>query len=634
MVKQKLYKGVVDMTADGNAFIVSEELKKDTFIPQRQTRRALNKDIVLFRLTPSRSKGNKQNGEITNIVERQDHEYTGTLKLTKKEALFAADDRKMPYYIFIPFNNLKDAVDGDKIVVKFLRWGEHDELPTGEVIKVLGRPGEHTTEIESILYEFDIEEDFSAAAESESHDLNNKIDAREIKRRRDFRDMLTFTIDPDDAKDFDDAISFVTLENGNYEIGVHIADVTHYIRPNTHLERAAQDRATSVYLVDRVVPMLPEKISNVLCSLRPDEDKLTFSAVFEMTPDAKVVKEWFGKTIIHSNKRFTYDEVQRVLETHHGPYAEELLTINSVAKILKNQRFKNGAINFESDEIKIKLDKNKNVISISLYERKDAHKLIEELMLLANKKVAEVLNKAKYTSVNRVHEAPENEKLENLSLFAKRFGYTIDTKSNRSIANSINKMLRESEGKPEQNIISHFAVRSMPKAFYTVKKSGHYGLAFAHYAHFTSPIRRYPDMMTHRLLESFLHHAASPDPEALEKLCKHSTQKEINASEAERASKKFKQMEYLEKLIGQKFDAIISGTTEWGIYAEIIENKCEGMIRLVNMTDDQYIYDEENYRVVGKRNKATFQVGDRILIKVLGADPVKRQADFELLEKL
>ncbi len=634
MPKQKIYKGVVDLTADGNAFVVSEDLKQDTFIPQRHTKRALNKDTVLFRLTPSRSRGNRQNGEITNIVERQEHEYTGTIEIGKKQALFAADDRKMPYYFQVPFNTLKDAIDGDKVVVKFLHWGEHDEIPTGEVIKVLGKPGEHATEIESILYEFDIEEDFSTAAEQETHDLPNRIDAREIKKRRDFREVLTFTIDPDDAKDFDDAISFVPLENGNFEIGVHIADVTHYIRPNTHLEKAAQNRATSVYLVDRVVPMLPEKISNMLCSLRPEEDKLTFSAVFEMTEDGRVMKEWFGKTIIHSNKRFTYDEVQRILDTHQGPFSKELLVINSIAKALKHQRFKNGAINFESDEIKIKLDKNKQVISISLYERKDAHKLIEELMLLANKEVAEVLNKAKYTSVNRVHEAPEDEKLQNLSAFARRFGYTIDPKSHRSIANSINKMLRESEGKPEQHIISHYAVRSMPKAFYTVKKSGHYGLAFNHYAHFTSPIRRYPDMMTHRLLESFLHHAKSPDPETLEKLCKHSTQKEINASEAERASKKFKQMEYLEKLKGQKFEAIVSGTTEWGIYAEIIENKCEGMIRLADMNDDQYYYDEENYMVVGKRYKASFKVGDRIVIKVLNADPVKRQADFELMEKL
>ena len=421
------------------------------------------------------------------------------------------------------------------------------------------------------------------------------------------------------------------MENGNYEIGIHIADVTHYVKPDTALEQTARERATSVYLVDRVVPMLPEKISNVLCSLRPDEDKLTFSAVIEMTPQAKVVNTWYGKTIIHSAKRYTYDEVQLIIDTEQGIYSREVLIVNSLAKHLQRERFKHGAINFDSDEIKIKLNEKNEPIEIYQYERKDSHKLIEEFMLLANKKVAEVLNAHKFTSVNRVHDAPEDSKLSTLTSFAKRFGFEINVKSDRTIAASINAMLKESEGKPEQHIISHFAIRSMPKAYYSTKKSGHYGLGYDHYSHFTSPIRRYPDMKTHRLLQEYLLKHKSPNPDPLEKLCKHSTEKEIGAAEAERASKKFKQMEFLQKLLGTVHEAIISGTTEWGLYAEIVANKCEGMIRLTTMKDDSYIYDEPNFMVIGKRTKKSFKVGDKVMIKVIAADPIKRQADFEMI---
>lgn len=624
----------MDMISDGNAYVICDELKKDTFIPRRHTYRALKNDVVMFRLTPSKSSARRQSGEVVSIVERTVHEYSGILEWDKNRALFAADDKKMPYYIQVPYEKTGDAKEGEKVIVRFTKWNEHDELPRGEVIKVLGLPGEHGTEMDSIIYEYDIETEFSDEALEETHNLNNTIDVEELKHRKDFRDTLTFTIDPDDAKDFDDALSFKILANGNYEIGVHIADVTHYVTPGSALERTAQERATSVYLVDRVVPMLPEKISNQLCSLRPDEDKLTFSTVFEISKEHAIVRTWYGKSIIHSHKRFTYDQVQEILDRGEGTFADELIRINAIAKTWQAARYSEGAINFDSDEIKITLNEAKEPVKIEQYLRKDAHKLIEEFMLMANKKVAEVLNTSKFTSVNRVHDAPENEKLADLSRFAQRFGYTIDTKNDRSIARSINNMLKDSEGKAEQHIISHFAVRSMPKAYYTVKKSGHYGLAFEHYAHFTSPIRRYPDMMTHRLLEAYLHHRKGEHPEVLESLCKHSSEKEVNASEAERASKKFKQMEYLQRLLGTTFEAIISGTTEWGIYAEIIENKCEGMIRLITLTDDMYTYDATNYAVTGKRSGRTYKIGDKVKIKVVAADPVRRQADFEMVEKL
>ncbi|MCX6188054.1 MAG: ribonuclease R [Bacteroidetes bacterium] len=630
MTKQKLYKGVIDMVADGNAYVVSDDFKKDVFIPRRYTYRALNGDEVLFRVTPSKSRQNKMTGQVMNIVKRADHEYTGIIDIDKDRAIFAADNKKIPYYFVVPFGKLKEAEHDEKVVVKFSRWVERDELPIGEVIRVLGKPGEHHTEIDSILYEFNIDQEFNDETMVESEKIVDFISSDEINKRRDFRKVLTFTIDPDDAKDFDDAISYEVLANGNYEIGVHIADVTHYVLPHTALEKTAMERATSVYLVDRVVPMLPEKISNVLCSLRPNEDKLTFSTVLEMTPEAKVVSAWFGKTIIHSDKRFTYDEVQQIIDTEQGIHAEEILKVNSLAKFLQQERFKHGAINFDSDEIKIKLDENNEPIEIYQYQRKDSHKLIEELMLLANKKVAEVLNNHKFTSVNRVHDAPETTKLSTLTSFAKRFGYEINAKSDRTIAASINAMLKDSEGKPEQHIISHFAIRSMPKAYYSTKKTGHYGLGYMHYSHFTSPIRRYPDMMTHRLLQEYLLKHKSPDAELLEKLCKHSTEKEVSAAEAERASKKYKQMQFLQKLIGSTHEAIISGTTEWGMYAEIVANKCEGMIRLSSLHDDQYTYDEQHFMVIGNRTKKSYKIGDKIQIKIMAADPIRRQADFEL----
>ncbi len=630
MTKQKLYKGVIDMLSDGNAYVVCDEFRKDVFIPRRYTYRALNGDEVLFRVTPSKSSGNKMTGEVANVVKRADHQYSGIIDIEKDRALFAADNKKIPYYFIIPFSKLNNANHDEKVIVKFSRWVENDELPIGEVVRVLGMPGEHKTEINSILHEFHIEQEFNEDAILEAVHISDSISKDEIRKRKDFRDTLTFTIDPDDAKDFDDAISFKKLDNDNFEIGVHIADVTHYVKPDSLLEQTAQQRATSVYLVDRVVPMLPEKISNVLCSLRPNEDKLTFSAVFEITPDAQVLNTWFGKTIIHSDRRFTYDEVQFILDAKEGSHADALMIVNKLALQFQEQRFKNGAINFDSDEIKIKLNEKNEPIAIYPYERKQAHKLIEEFMLLANKKVAEILNNHKFTSVNRVHDAPEDTKLSTLTNFAKRFGYEINAKSHRSIAASINAMLKDSEGKPEQHIISHFAIRSMPKAYYTTKKSGHYGLAFAHYAHFTSPIRRYPDMMTHRLLQEYLLKHNSPEPESLEKLCKHSTEKEINAAEAERASKKFKQMEFLQKLIGNTFEAVISGTTEWGLYAEIIVNKCEGMIRLTSIKDDVYTYDDQNYQVIGKRSKKAYKIGDKVLIKIMAADPMHRQADFEM----
>jgi ribonuclease R len=597
--------GKVDLTNDGSAFIVTDdEFENDIFVAPRKLRNALNGDRVKVYVY-AKSKGKHKEGEVIEILQRNKMEFTGILKLSERFAFFIPDDRKMMHDIFIPMNQLNGAKNGIKAVAEITDWPADAKNPIGRIKQVLGTQGENDTEMNAILAEYGFPLSFPAEVEHESEQISDTISPQEIARRRDFREVLTFTIDPFDAKDFDDAISFKYLESGEYEIGVHIADVSHYIAPDSALDKEALDRATSVYLVDRVIPMLPERLSNGLCSLRPNEDKLCFSAVFIMNEDAHITSEWYGKTIIHSNRRFTYEEVQEIIETKTGDYTKEIEELNALAYKLRERKFKNGAISFETTEVKFKLDATGKPIGVYVKERKDAHKLIEDFMLLANRKVAEHVSnmgkgKHKYTFVYRVHDSPKPESLANFAKFAERFGYRINTKSDKETAKSLNYLMEHVEGKKEQNVLTQLAIRSMAKAIYTTKSSSHYGLAFDHYTHFTSPIRRYPDVMVHRLLFHYLNGGQSANAEHYEKLCQHSSQMEKKAADAERASVKYKQAEYLRDQVGNVFSGIISGVTEWGMYVEIIENKCEGMIRLRDISDDFYTLDEKNYAIIGQ----------------------------------
>ncbi len=628
--------GKVDLTNDGSAFIITDdESETDIFVAPRKLRNALNGDWVKVYVY-AKSKGKRKEGEVIEIIKRHKMEFTGIVKLSERFAFFIPDDRKMMHDIFIPLNDLNGAKNGVKAVAEITDWPQDAKNPIGRIKHVLGTQGENDTEMNAILAEYGFPLSFPKEVEHEANAIPEVISESEIAKRRDFRDVLTFTIDPFDAKDFDDALSFKYLDNGNYEVGVHIADVSHYIIPDSALDKEAYERGTSVYLVDRVIPMLPERLSNGVCSLRPNEDKLCFSAVFELDADAHIISQWFGKTVIHSNKRFAYEDVQTIIETQQGEYLNEINLLNKLAYILRDRKFKNGAISFETTEVKFKLDGAGKPIGVYVKERKDAHKLIEDFMLLANRKVAEYVaklgtGKHKYTFVYREHDSPKTESLQNFAQFAARFGYKISTKSDKETARSLNFLMDDVEGKKEQNVLTQLAIRSMAKAIYTTKKTSHYGLAFEYYTHFTSPIRRYPDVMVHRLLQHYLHHGQSANAEHYEALCVHSSQMEKKAADAERASVKYKQAEYLKEQVGNIFTGIISGVTEWGMYVEIIENKCEGMIRLRDISDDFYTLDEKNYAIIGQRKKKRYQLGDEVKIKVKTVDLTKKQIDFTLI---
>jgi ribonuclease R len=629
--------GRVDLTNDGSAFIVTDdELESDIFVAPRKLRNALHGDRVKVYVYAI-SKGKRKEGEIIEILQRAKMEFTGIVKLSERFAFFIPDDRKMMHDIFIPMSELNGAKNGIKAVAEITDWPAEAKNPIGRIKHILGAQGENDTEMNAILAEYGFPLSFPKEVEHESEEISDVITKEEIARRRDFRDITTFTIDPFDAKDFDDALSFKILENGNYEVGVHIADVSHYIVPDSALDKEALDRATSVYLVDRVIPMLPERLSNGLCSLRPKEEKLCFSAVFELDENAFIQTEWYGKTIIYSDRRFTYEEVQEVIENKEGDFKDEILKLNALAYKLRDRKFKNGAISFETTEVKFKLDEAGKPIGVYVKERKDAHKLIEDFMLLANRKVAEHVSKMgkgkhKYTFVYRAHDSPKPEALANFAQFAARFGYKINTKSDKETAKSLNFLMEDVEGKKEQNVLTQLAIRSMAKAIYTTKASSHYGLAFDHYTHFTSPIRRYPDVMVHRLLFHYLNGGQSTNAEHYEKLCTHSSQMEKKAADAERSSVKYKQAEYLRDQVGNIFTGIISGVTEWGMYVEIIENKCEGMIRLRDISDDFYTLDEKNYCIIGQRKKKIYQLGDEVKIRVKNVDLTKKQIDFSLVQ--
>lgn len=635
--------GTVDFVNPRFAFIVSPEVEKDIRVRAEDMHNALDGDLVRI-VVYGKSKDGRVEGEVVEILERKREEFVGKIEISSRYAFVVPDSKKTHFDVFVPLDKIQGAQHDDKVIVRVTKWSKKkDENPEGEVLAVLGASGDNETEIHAIMAEYGLPFSFPEALEADAQKLRPGITKKEIEKRRDMRDVTTFTIDPEDAKDFDDALSFQVLENGNYEIGIHIADVSHYLKPGSALDEEAFERATSVYLVDRTIPMLPEKLSNDLCSLRPNEDKLTFSAVFEMNKNAHVVQQWFGRTVINSDRRFSYEEAQERIEKLEGDYAKEIVQLNELALKLRASRFMAGAINFETVEVKFQLDEKGKPLAVVPKVRKDAHKLIEEFMLLANKRVAEFVfslkkNKKKKggednskTFVYRTHDYPDPEKLDAFSVFAKKFGHSLKINEN-AIAQSMNRLIEEIEGKPEQNVLEALAIRTMAKAKYTTEPKGHFGLAFDHYTHFTSPIRRYPDVMVHRLLQHYLDNGKSADKEEYEDKCLHSSEMEKRAADAERASIKFKQVEFMQGMLNEEFDGLVTGVTEWGVFVEIISTKCEGMVRMSDMTDDYYEFDEKNYRVIGRRNKKVITLGDKVRVKVMQTDIAKRTIDLTFVK--
>jgi len=628
--------GRVDLTAQGSAYIVSDEIDRDVFVAAKNLNHALHHDLVKVYVY-ARKKRNHVEGEVVEIVKRHREYFVGVVEISQHFAFLIPERNQLPFDIFIPLDKINKAKKGQKAIAKIIDWPEKQKNPVGEIVEVLGTPGENNVEMHAILAEFGLPYEFPKRVLQAADKISDEISAEDIAERRDFRDVTTFTIDPFDAKDFDDALSYRKLKNGNIEVGVHIADVTHYVRPNTTLEKEAYSRATSVYLVDRVVPMLPERLSNVICSLRPNEDKLVFSAVFELDDKANIHKQWFGKAIINSDRRFAYEEAQEVIETGEGDLKDEILSLHNLAQKLRAKRFGNGSIAFERDEVKFKLDEKARPVGIYLKENKESNQLIEEFMLLANKKVAEFVGKPDgkktvKTFVYRIHDEPNKEKLNAFATFIKRFGYQVQTKSRKKIADSINNLLTDVHGKSEQTVVETLAIRTMAKAEYSTKNIGHYGLAFDYYSHFTSPIRRYPDMMVHRMLEHYLNDGKSFSQEKYEEMCKHASDMEQLAVNAERTSVKYKQVEYMKDNVGKVYDGVISGVTQWGIYVELIDSKCEGMVSVRSLTDDFYEYDEAEFALIGQNTKNRYTMGDKVTVKVVDANMDRRQLDFEMIQ--
>lgn len=607
------------------------------FVAERNSAHAMNKDrvrIVVFAKTKKR----EAEGEVIEILERANDTFVGTLEVTKNYAFLLTENRTLANDIFIPRDKLKGGKSGDKAIVKVIEWPEKAKNPIGQVIDILGVAGENTTEMHAILAEYGLPYIYPKAVEKAAEKISEIIEPEEIARREDFRKVTTFTIDPKDAKDFDDALSIRPLKEGLWEVGVHIADVTHYVKEGGMIDREAEKRATSVYLVDRTIPMLPERLSNFICSLRPDEEKLTYSAIFDIDEQGEVKNSRIVHTVIKSDRRFTYEEAQQVIETGKGDYKEEILVLDKIAKALRKKRFDSGAINFDRYEVRFDIDENGKPLGVYFKESKDANKLIEEFMLLANRVVAERIGKVpkgKNPKVfpYRIHDLPDPERLENLSQFIARFGYKIRTSgTKKDVSKSINRLLDAIHGKKEENLIETVSIRSMQKARYSINNIGHYGLAFEYYTHFTSPIRRFPDMMVHRLLTKYLDGGRSVSQQKYENLCEHSSAMEQIAANAERSSIKYKQVEFMSDKIGQVYDGVISGVTEWGIYVEINENKCEGMIPIRALDDDFYEFDEKNYCLRGRRKKRVYSLGDEISIKVVRANIEKKQLDFALAD--
>lgn len=636
LLPQNFVVGTLDIRRRSQTYVIPDDPEaQEIFVAPNNIGHALHGDTVKIQLFPAR-KMKQPEGRVVEVVKRAKTQFVGLIEIQRRFAFLIPDLKTMNVDIFIPLENLGGARNGQKALVEMVEWPDNLNNPVGKVLQVLGQPGENDVEMQSILAEFDFPLSFPAEVEKAAGKIPAKITDEEIARRRDFRDDITFTIDPADAKDFDDALSFRRLDNGHYLVGVHIADVSHYVKPGSAIDREAYNRATSVYLVDRTIPMLPEKLCNNLCSLRPNEDKLCFSAVFEMDDKARVHDRWFGKTVINSNRRFSYEEAQQVIETGEGDLKDEILKLNELAQIMKEERHKTGAINFESVEVKFKLNENAKPIGVYIKEQKEANFLIEEFMLLANKSVAEHVGKTKgkaeaKTFVYRVHDEPNPEKLNTFVQFVRKLGYRMNVGNRQMLAKSFNNLFVATEGKGEQNMIDAIAIRTMAKAYYSTDNIGHYGLAFPYYTHFTSPIRRYPDLMVHRLLEHYLEGGKSANKEEYEERCKHASLMERKAVEAERTSVKYKQAEFLSDKIGERFPALISGVSKWGIYAEIEGNKCEGMIPLGDLNDDFYYLDEDNYQVIGRRYGKTYKLGSPVTIEVKRVDMQRKQLDFTLV---
>ncbi|WP_334056230.1 ribonuclease R [Polaribacter sp. P097] len=652
--------GTLDITSNGNGYFVTEDYENDIFIPNINLGKGLHGDVVRAYVY-KRKRSHKLEADVVEVIERAKTEFVGVLQKSKNFGFVICDNHKMYADIFISQNKMNGAEHGDKVQATISDWPENSKNPFGKITTVLGKPGDHNTEMHSILLEYDLPYEFDPEVEKEAQELPIEITDKEIAKRRDMRNDLTFTIDPKDAKDFDDALSFTKLENGNYEIGIHIADVSHYLQPKTILDDEAFDRATSVYLVDRVVPMLPEMLSNGVCSLRPNEEKLTFSAVFEINEKAQIKKQWFGRTVTYSDQRFAYEEAQHIIENCKlsddvqpftmpenvsitdsayevkAEVVEATLQLDKLAKILRKKRMKQGAISFDRVEVKFNLDEEANPVGVFFKSSKDANKLIEEFMLLANRKVAEYIGSkqgkpSNKTFIYRVHDEPDVEKLASLQNIISKFGYKINTETKESTSESLNQLLNDVQGKAESNMIETLAIRSMSKAVYTTQNIGHYGLAFDYYSHFTSPIRRYPDVMTHRLLQHYLDGGESPKADPYEEKCKHSSKREELASKAERSSIKYMQVKYMQDHKDEVFEGVITGVTEWGIYVEITKNKCEGMVRIRDIKSDYYIFDEDQYAIVGQSTKHMYQLGDDVKVQVKKTDLERKHLDFNLIE--
>ncbi|MDR0660002.1 MAG: ribonuclease R [Prevotellaceae bacterium] len=630
----ELITGVVDMTTQGFAYIESDECEEDIFVSQHNLNHALHGDTVKVNLY--HKKRGRPEGEVVEIVERSKQTFVGRMEMNGRFGFLIPDSRQMPYDIFIPADALNGAKNGEKVVGRITDWAKNMKSPVGEIVDVLGTPGDNNVEMHAILAEFELPYKFPEELNRVAEKISDRITTEDYTERRDFREVTTFTIDPRDAKDFDDALSIRQLNENTWEVGVHIADVTHYVKPDSEIDKEGSQRATSVYLVDRTVPMLPERLSNYICSLRPNEEKLCFSAVFEMDDKAAITKQWIGRTVILSKHRFTYEEAQEIIEAGNGDFKDEILALNSLAQKLRAKRFASGSVNFEREEPRFEIDENGKPLSVYFKEFKESNQLIEEFMLLANKKVAEFVgktagNKKAKTFVYRIHEKPNEDKFNSFRQFITKFGYKLAPKKEKDISKELNKLLKEVRGKPEANLIETLAVRSMAKARYSTDNIGHYGLAFPYYTHFTSPIRRYPDMMAHRLLERYLKEGKSADKEYYEQQCKHSSAMEIKAAEAERASIKYKMVEFMQDKIGQEFDGVISGVTEWGIYVELSDTIIEGMVSVREMKDDYYYFDEEEYSMVGRSSHKRYTLGDKVRIKVLRANMERKQLDFSVV---
>jgi len=645
------YQGTLDVTSTGRGFVICEDLEHDIMIPKNNINRAFQGDLVEVYVYKRKQKSGAFEGEIVTILERKKTQFVGVLQIEKNYAFVLTRGPRMYTDFFIDKKQLDGYTNGDKVLVEYTDWPKRADSPYGTLIESFGPPGETNTEMHAILSDYGLPLHFPDEVEAAANAIDQSIRPEEIKKRRDFRDTLTFTIDPKTAKDFDDALSFKVLGKDRFEIGIHIADVSHYVQPNSVLDQEAYDRATSVYLVDRVVPMLPEVLSNGVCSLRPHEEKYTFSAVFTMNSKGEVLEEWFGKTVIYSDHRFAYEEAQELIETQAAKVSKEIsltgaaytvsndllkgvLTLDEIAKKLRIKRMKNGALSFDRVEVNFILKEDDTPESVYFKTSKDANKLVEEFMLLANKQVASFAGNRKtpLPFVYRIHDEPDADKLNNLQMVVSNFGYKLDLKT-KDVSKSLNVLLSDIQGKQEQNLIDTLTIRCMSKAEYNIDNIGHYGLAFNFYSHFTSPIRRYPDVMVHRLLEHYLAKQKVKDPDSIQVACVHSSQRELIATKAERDSIKFMQIKFMEDKIGKTFEGVISGVTDRGIYVELVENKCEGMIRIKDITGDYFNYDDKAHALVGERTKKRYQLGDSIDVSVLKADLIKRHLDFKLEEK-